>query len=98
MDVVVEKLGVTFTWDREKASANERLHGVDFDDAIDVFFDPFILVEIDPDHLGEDRFVAVGLTEDWRCLFVVHLQLGESIRLISARIASAHQRRKYESR
>lgn len=46
---------------------------------------------------GEERYAAVGLTEDWTLLFIVHLlREGETIRIISARPATAQERRLYE--
>jgi len=43
----VEKLfvrqGILFRWDSEKAAANTRRHGVSFEEASEVFFDPFVL-------------------------------------------------------
>jgi uncharacterized DUF497 family protein len=45
----------------------------------------------------EQRDAAIGLTEDWTLLFVVHLlRGGEIIRIISARPATARERRVYE--
>jgi uncharacterized DUF497 family protein len=46
---------------------------------------------------GEQRQAAVGLTEDWTMLFVVHmLREGDAIRIISARSATQRERRFYE--
>jgi len=46
----------------------------------------------------EARHAAIGLTEDWELLFVVHLiQEEETIRIISARPAAAHERSRYEN-
>jgi uncharacterized DUF497 family protein len=45
----------------------------------------------------EVRDAAIGLTEDWTLLFVVHLMReGDTIRIISARPATAWERRSYE--
>lgn len=83
-------------WDAEKASGNAGKHGVSFEVACEVFFDPFIRVE----HAsagGEQREAAIGLTENWTLLFVVHmLREGDTIRIISARPATAQERRTYE--
>jgi uncharacterized DUF497 family protein len=85
-----------FVWDSEKASSNFAKHGVRFEAACEVFFDPFIRLEDATD--GEEaRDAAIGLTEDWTLLFVVHiLREGDSIRIISARAATAQERRAYE--
>jgi uncharacterized DUF497 family protein len=83
-------------WDSEKASNNAGKHGVSFEVACQVFFDPFIRIA-DASAGGEQRDAAVGLTEDWTLLFVVHiLREGDTIRIISARLATAQERREYE--
>jgi len=83
-------------WESEKASSNLRKHGVSFELASQVFFDP--LIRIEDASIGEEqRDAAIGLTEDWTLLFVVHLlRGGEIIRIISARPATARERRVYE--
>jgi len=46
---------------------------------------------------GEERDAAIGLTEDWTLLFVVHLlREDDVIRIVSARPATAQERRTYE--
>lgn len=71
-------------------------HGVSFEAACQIFFDPFIRLE-DASTGEEERDAALGLTEDWALLFVVHiLREGETIRIISARPATAPERRIYE--
>jgi uncharacterized DUF497 family protein len=88
--------GQRFVWDSEKASSNIGKHGVSFELACQVFFDPFVRVE-DASAGEEQRDAAIGLTEDWALLFVVHLlREGETIRVISARQATAQERRTYE--
>ena len=87
-----------FVWDGRKASANIRKHSVGFDEASTVFGDALSITVPDPDHsLGEHRFVTVGVSSSGRLLVVSHLDAGSSIRLISARPASRHEKRSYES-
>ena len=96
MDIHFLLRGQRFVWDSEKASSNESKHGVAFEAACEVFFDPFIRIE-DASVGGEQREAAIGLTEDWTLLFVVHmLREGDLLRLISARPATAQERRSYE--
>ena len=83
-------------WDTEKASINIDKHGVAFEKACQVFFDPFVRLENASDQ-GEARDAAIGLAEDWSALFVVHLWRDvDCIRIISARLATAQERRLYE--
>ncbi|MGA9070263.1 MAG: BrnT family toxin [Terracidiphilus sp.] len=97
MDIHFLYLGQRFVWDSEKALVNTRKHGVSFELACQVFFDPLIRIE-DASPGVEERKAAIGLTEDWALLFVVHLlREGKLIRIISARPATASERRDYEN-
>ena len=96
MDVLFLYHGQHFIWNSEKASANLTKHGISFETACQVFFDPLICLQ-DAGDEGEQRDAATGLTEDWTLLFVVHvLREGEVIRIVSARLATAQERRTYE--
>ena len=52
-----------FEWDEAKAKSNRRKHGIDFDDAIEVFYDPHALVEQDRVVDGELRWQTLGTVE-----------------------------------
>jgi uncharacterized DUF497 family protein len=96
MDLYFLYLGQRFVWDSEKASSNVSKHGVSFEVASQVFFDRFIHIE-DASVDEENRDAAIGMTEDWMLLLVVHIQReGGTIRIISARPATAQERRSYE--
>lgn len=88
MDVWFELEGSTFTWNAEKARSNLDKHGVRFEDAAAVFFDPlFVLVDAARD--AEARDAVIGFDRVARLLFVVHLQTqADCIRLVSARRAT----------
>ena len=89
---------VRFEWDIWKASVNLRKHGISFEKASEVFFDPFVRVMDVEDHDGEFREAIVGLTTDWKLLYVVYTIRGEDIfRIISARRGTGYQRRLYEN-
>ena len=88
--------GQAFEWDDEKAANNLRKHGVTFYEACEVFFDPFFRL-VDAGAEEETRQAAIGYTERSRCLCVVHVEREEgSIRLVSARPATAEERKLYE--
>jgi uncharacterized DUF497 family protein len=64
---------VRFEWNALKATANLRKHGVSFDEAASVFFDPLSATGDDPDHsLDERRFVTFGASSSGRLLVVAH--------------------------
>lgn len=83
-----------FEWDNSKERANLRKHGIDFRAAARVFLDPY-MIEFDDLHpSGELRFNAIGLVDD-RMLFVTYTMRGDTVRIISARGAEPHEKRKY---
>lgn len=84
-----------FTWDPRKAASNARKHGVAFEEAATVFADPLALAIQDEGH--EERTLLLGMSERLRVLLVVHVELDDdTIRLVSARRATSHERRRYE--
>jgi len=90
-----------FEWDERKNVQNQRTHGVSFEEAESVFLDDQALLLDDPDHSSrEDRFVLVGLSAAVRMLVVCHCYRawGNVIRLISARKATATERKGYFER
>jgi len=87
-----------FTWDTVKADTNLQKHGVNFDEAATVFGDALAGTFSDVDHsLTESRFITVGMSVNGQLLVVSHTEIVDEIRLISARPATAHERKKYES-
>ena len=91
---------IRFEWDPRKAKANERKHGVSFEEAQSVFFDEQGLFFEDPQPLQEEeRFALLGLSASLRLLVVVHaLRDRDVIRIISARKATRLETREYEIR
>jgi uncharacterized protein len=87
---------VLFEWDARKAAANLSKHGIPFELACEVFFDPFVTVT-DASESDEARDAAIGYTESQTLLVVVHVKRHEeAIRIISARRASNQERRIHE--
>lgn len=82
-----------FEWDDAKAQANGAKHRVSFEEAASVFGDLLALTFPDPDHsVGEKRWLTFGVSQKGRLLVVVHTERGRSIRIISARKATGHER------
>lgn len=87
-----------FEWDRAKAAANRRKHRVTFDEAVSVFYDTLAATFPDPDHsTDETRHVTVGYSASGKLLVVCHTERSGAVRLISARTATAHERKRHES-
>ncbi len=90
-------MGYVFEWDHAKAKVNLRKHGVSFEEGSTVFGDVRSITVHDPGSSDEeDRFVDVGLSAKLRVLVVVYTERGDRIRIISARIAIAKERKLYE--
>lgn len=89
--------GVTFVWNDEKARINPIKHdGVTFQQAIEAFFDPFLVV-VDASRNDEARDAVIGLDRHWNLLYVVYIEReNDIIRIISARKATRKEREDYE--
>lgn len=86
-----------FDWDAPKSTANLRKHGVSFEEAATVFGDPLAITFPDPDHsVREARFITIGQSLQDLLLVVAHIERGRTIRIISARKATRHERTIYE--
>lgn len=86
-----------FEWDETKRKDNLRKHGVDFADAIGVFYDDNALTRTDPDGTDEMRFITVGMGLRLAILLVVWTERhGDTYRLISARKASPGEVHQYQ--
>jgi len=86
-----------FEWDETKAARNLEKHGVTFDEASSVFWDPLGKVVPDPtDPFGEDRAIMMGHSDQGRLLLVVFTERADRIRIISARGATQRERHGYE--
>jgi uncharacterized DUF497 family protein len=89
---------MNFTWDQVKAAINLQKHGVDFNEATTVFGDQLAGTFPDFDHSsGESRLITVGVSCAGRLLVVSHTESTDEVRIISARPATAHERKQYES-
>ena len=87
-----------FSWDETKARKNLKKHGVSFDEASTVFFDPFAITIPDLDHsVNEHRLLTIGRSLGGKLLVVAHTEDDDLIRIISAREAARRERKDYES-
>jgi len=85
-----------FEWSAEKATSNMNKHGVSFEDAVRVFFDPLrIDIHDIRENYGGERWAVIGMA--WSAvLYLVYTMRNENtIRIISARKADAQEERRY---
>lgn len=90
-----------FEWDQRKSAANQRKHGISFEEATTVFADEHALVVDDPEHSAdEERFILLGMSAAVRALVVCHCyrESEDTIRIISARKATRKERSTYAER
>ena len=90
-----------YEWDSAKAESNLKKHGIAFEDAAQVFADPFAVAEQDRIENGEYRWQTLGTVDGCLLLLVAHtirddVEGTEIIRIISARRAVPRERRRYE--
>ncbi len=85
-----------FEWDEAKNEANIRNHKIDFADVSPVFDGPMLLELDERESYGEDRWIGIGLLSDIPVVVVFTERQGDTIRIISARKADRHERRKFK--
>ena len=95
MEIVYRLQGIEFEWNENKAKSNVRKHGVTFEEAAEVFFDPFYQTG-DASADDEEREFIIGYSLSERLLLAVYAERGERTRIISARRATQHEGKLYE--
>ncbi|MBD1814177.1 BrnT family toxin [Microcoleus vaginatus DQ-U2] len=95
MDSVYRLQGVEFEWDTNKFQINLEKHGVSFEEAAEVFFDPFYQ-EGDATANDEQRNFILGYSRTQRLLLVVYVERSLRIRILSSRPATRTERKLYE--
>lgn len=83
-----------FEWDAVKNDTNIRKHGIDFNDAKDIFHGFALTVKDDRYDYPERRFITLGLMFE-HVIAVVHTETADKIRIISARKATKYERHEY---
>jgi len=92
---VLHLLHVRYVWDPKKARSNRRKHGVSFEEAVTSFADPLAIIADDVVH--PERAILIGMSREARMLVTVFIERTENeVRLISARLATRPERRRYE--
>lgn len=95
---VVNERPFQFKWDEAKADANVRKHGVTFEMATTVFFDPRLLTVADLEHSKtEERWFSVGLARNGILVAVVYLWSDADLAAIAIRLISARRATQAES-
>ena len=86
-----------FEWDKSKAAANVKKHGVSFEEAMTVFDNSLAVIFSDEAHsTGEFREIIIGHSRRDRLLLIAFTERQDSVRIISARPATRQEREDYE--
>ena len=90
-----------YEWNEEKNKLNIEKYGITFEEAKEVFEDPFQIAKLDKRFsYFEERWVTVGSTKKYQLLVVANLFFTddgeEIIRIVSARKANKSERESYE--
>ena len=89
---------IKFEWDRAKALANLKKHGITFEEAQSVFYDDYAIQFFDNEHSdNEERFLLLGTSSNAKLLLVCHCERdsGDVLRIISARKATKRESAHY---
>ncbi len=90
-------MALTFEWDEVKDLANQKKHGISFDEAKTVFGDPRSITITDEAHSDEeDRYLDIGISLRGRLIVVCYTERAPNIRIISCRKATKSERKAYE--
>ena len=97
MDTHFEFQGLSFVWNEQKVKTNVINHdGISFEQAAEAFFDPFMRL-VDVSRQDEARDALIGFDMRGTLLFVVHIVIDETIRIISARTATLKEHKYYDN-
>ena len=90
---------VRVTWDRAKNLANQKRHGISFQEASELFRSGVdYLEQFDDDHSDlEDRFIAIGPIRRGLVMVVWAERDGDVVRIISARWATRNEQTLFRS-
>jgi len=88
---------VRYEWDQAKNRTNFAKHGLDFNDAEQVFAGPCVTFEDSRFDYGEERLITLGLLAG-RVVIIAHAPRGEGTRIISMRKANRREQEIYHKR
>ena len=85
-----------FEWDENKNESNIEKHGLDFEDASEIFDSPMLIALDTRQNYGEDRWIGLGLWEHRVVVVAYTYRDSDILRVISMRKALQHEKFQYE--
>lgn len=92
----IYRLMPQFEWDDQKNQTNKDKHGINFQEASQIFRLPVLTRIDDRNDYGEDREISIGSVERGIILVVVHTIRTDKMRIVSARKANQQERTWYD--
>jgi hypothetical protein len=89
--------GMNYEWDEAKNRSNMAKHGLNFEDAAQVFDGPCVTFEDDRFPYGEERFLTLGLLAQ-RLVVIAHSSRDEATRIISMRKGNRREQKIHQER
>ena len=83
-----------FEWDEVKSNANLIKHGISFDEASEIFYEPVVVKGSSRN--SEERWIAIGKSHD-QIVTVIFTRRNDLIRIISARRPRPDEKRAYRN-
>ena len=86
-----------FEWDSDKAALNVKNHGISFEEILPMFDDPLFWERLDVSHSTSEeiRYLGTAKVNGFAVVVSVYTER-ERTRIISARISTKEEERKYE--
>jgi uncharacterized protein len=85
-----------YEWDPDKNRTNIAKHRVSFETASGIFDGPVLAVDDNREDYGEVREISIGMVGIATFLTVTHTDRHGVCRIISARVATSTERKRYE--
>lgn len=83
-----------FDWDKSSTEKNWKKHKVHYKECAEIFFNKPLKILYDDKHSQEeDKFIALGTTNEGRRLTIIFTSRNNKIRVTSARDQSKKERR-----
>ncbi|MCP3371167.1 BrnT family toxin [Bradyrhizobium cajani] len=83
-----------FEWDETKRASNLEKHGIDFEDATEIFYGDILVSR--SNRKNEERWIALGEIQG-RIIAVAYTWRKNALRIISARRARKNEEREYRN-
>ncbi len=83
-----------FEWDENKNVLNIQKHGIDFNDAKQIFDNKILTKEDTRKDYKEKRWIAIGLLIEY-IVVIIYTVRNNSVRIISVRLANKNEKKKY---